>query len=101
VVTVRVDDVPPRARRDRLVAAADAIERRCDQPADAVLADYLPRCDTIGRRVRARLIPMGPAGPEVVGRAMEVRIDGALSILTDDDRRVAVRPHHLGMLDLE
>lgn len=101
VVTVRIDDVPPQARRDRLAAAADAIERRSDQPTEAVLADYLPRCDTIGRRVRARLIPLGPAGPEVVGRAVDVRIDGALSILTDDDRRIAVRPHHLGILDLE
>lgn len=98
VVTMLVEQAsPPRgALLGRLLAA---VERRLGQPAAVVLADYLPRCATLGRQVRARLIPMGPGGPEVSGKAVDVLGDGALVVLTAKGNRVAVPPHNLGLLE--
>lgn len=97
-VTVLVAEAePPRAALlARLVAA---IEQRLDQPAQTVLEDYRSRSATIGTAVRARLIPLGPGGPELSGQAVDVLDDGALVILTARGHRVAVRPQNLGLLD--
>ncbi|MBA2640804.1 MAG: hypothetical protein H0U77_12640 [Nocardioidaceae bacterium] len=97
-VTVLVDDAPPprAALMARLVAV---LEERLTAPAEQVLADYLPRCSTLGRQRRARLIPMGPGGPEVTGEAVDVLADGALVLLTARGNRVAVPPHNLGLLE--
>ncbi|MDQ3430792.1 MAG: hypothetical protein M3467_00935, partial [Actinomycetota bacterium] len=54
---------------------------------------------TLGRAHTARLIPMGPGGPEVTGEAVDVLADGALVLLTARGNRVAVPPHNLGMLE--
>lgn len=91
-LTVLVDAVqPPRAPLlARLVAA---LERRLGEPPESVLADYLPRCATLGRTLRALLIPVGPGGPEVTGQAVDVDSDGALVMRTEQGRRVAVPPH--------
>ena len=98
VLNVLVDDITaPRA--PILAHAATAIEARMAAPAQAVLADYRPRCATIGRQVRARLIPMGPAGPRVEGTAADILADGSLTIKTASGNRVAVRPQNLGLLD--
>lgn len=98
VLTVFVPDVAGR-RAERLGAAVHAIERRlASTPAD-VLVDYRARCATLGQRVRARLVPLGPAGPEIVGVATDCLDDGALTLRTDRGNQVAVRPQHLGLLD--
>lgn len=99
VVNVLLPDITaPRA--PAIARAVAAIEVRMDAPAADVLADYRPRCATVGRRVRARLIPMGPAGPRVEGIAADVILDGSLSIKSDKTaRRVAVQPQNLGILD--
>ena len=64
-----------------------------------MLADYGRRCATIGRRVRARLVPLRPGGPHVTGTALRALADGALLIEPDDGRRVAVPPPSLGVLE--
>lgn len=96
--TVLVEDAtPPRTELlDRLVTA---LERRLAAPAEEVLEDYLLRCTTLGRQRRARLIPMGPDGPEVTGEAVDVLADGALVLLTSRGNRIAVPPHNLGLLE--
>lgn len=97
-ITVLIDGVrPPRA--PLLAQASSAIEQRLAQPAEAVLADYTARCATLDRTVRARLIPMGPGGPEVTGKAVDVLGDGALVVVTERGSRVAIRPQHLGLLE--
>lgn len=97
-VTVLVEDArPPRA--GLLARLVEALEERLAAPAEQVLADYLPRCTTLGQQVRARLIPMGPGGPEVTGEAVDVLADGALVLLTARGNRVAVPPHNLGLLE--
>lgn len=87
-------------RAPEVARAVTSIEARMDAPAANVIADYRPRCATFGRHVRARLIPMGPAGPRVEGIAADVILDGSLSITSDKTgRRVAVQPQNLGILD--
>lgn len=91
-----VEASPPRA--PLLAKLVDAIESRLAAPVDEVLADYLPRCGTLGRQHTARLIPMGPGGPEVTGEAVDVLADGSLVLLTARGSRVAIPPHNLGLL---
>lgn len=88
---------PPRAAL--LGELVSALELRSAAPAEQVLDDYRARCTTLGLQRRARLIPMGPGGPEVTGEAVDVLADGALVLLTARGSRVAVPPHNLGLLE--
>jgi len=97
-LTVLVEHAdPPRA--PLLAGLVTALEQRMAAPPEQVLADYLPRCSTLGRQHRARLIPMGPGGPEVTGEAVDVLPDGALVLVTARGNRVAVPPQNLGLLE--
>jgi BirA family biotin operon repressor/biotin-[acetyl-CoA-carboxylase] ligase len=98
VVNVLVAEARP-PRGPLLARVVEAVEARYRSPTAPVLADYLRRCETIGRTVRARLIPLGPGGPAVSGRAVTALADGALVLATERGSRVAVRPQHLGLLD--
>lgn len=98
VLSALVEDArPPRA--PLLARVVDALDARRRSPTARVLADYLRRCETIGRRVRARMLPLGPGGPEVEGTAVSVLADGALVLETGEGRRLAVRPQSLGLLE--
>lgn len=88
---------PPRAPLLRRLV--DAIEYRLADDDDSVLAAYRLRCVTLGRQVSARMIPMGPGGPQVNGEAVDVLADGALVVLTARGSRVAVPPQNLGLLE--
>lgn len=98
VVTVLADDARA-PRGDLLAGLLRAIEERLTGPDERVLADYRRRCSTLGRRVRARMIPMSPDGPQVVGEAVDVRTDGGLVVVTGRGSRVVVLPQHLGVLE--
>jgi BirA family biotin operon repressor/biotin-[acetyl-CoA-carboxylase] ligase len=97
VVTVVVD-VDDRERAALLRDLVAAIETASDAPTEDVLERHRARCATFGEDVTAMMIPMGPAGPRVEGRAVDVRDDGSLVVATDAGGRVAVRPQHLGEL---
>jgi BirA family biotin operon repressor/biotin-[acetyl-CoA-carboxylase] ligase len=97
VSVLMVEARPPRT--PLLARVVEAIEARDRAPAEALLHDYLARCSTLGRAVRARLLPLGPAGGEVAGTAVTVLKDGALVVATPDARRVAVPPGVLAVLD--
>jgi BirA family transcriptional regulator, biotin operon repressor / biotin---[acetyl-CoA-carboxylase] ligase len=97
-ITVLLCDAPaPRA--PLLARTVEAIEARHRAATVPVLTEYLRRCDTIGRRVTARLIPLGPGGTTVAGRAVRVLPDGALVLETEAGNRIAVRPQNLGLLE--
>lgn len=98
VMSVLISNAP-QAREALLARCVNAIEARFADDVTTILAAYRDRCETLGRRVRLRLIPMGPDGVQVVGEGVDVRGDGALVIQTAPDRRVAVRPQDLGLLD--
>jgi BirA family biotin operon repressor/biotin-[acetyl-CoA-carboxylase] ligase len=88
---------PPRG--EVLARVVEAIETRNRADREEVLADYLRRCQTIGRPVRARMVPLGPVGPVFEGLAVTSLNDGALVLETAEGRRIAVRPQHLGVLE--
>lgn len=97
-ITVLVEDAdPPRA--PLLAKLAIAVELRLADAPERVVAAYLSRCRTIGRQVRARMIPMGADGPEVNGEAVDVLADGSLVVVTARGNRVAVPPQNLGLLE--
>lgn len=99
VVTLLAEHAqPPRA--PLLATIVTAVEGRLDEDPEALLEAYRGRCSTLGRRVRARLVPLGPAGPVVEGEAVDLRPDGALVIRTEEGRRAVIPPHNLGMLEL-
>ena len=98
VANVLLPDVAPQ-RAATLARVLAALERRCASAPDAVLAEHRSRCETIGRRVCAELLPAGPNAPRVIGTAVTTRDDGALVIETHEGRRVAVRPQGLGLLE--
>lgn len=98
VLTALVEDArPPRARL--LADAVDTIERRLGQDTDEVLVVHEQRCATLGRRVLAHLIPLGPAGTRIEGEAVGCRADGSLAIETGPGRRIAIPPRDLGRLE--
>lgn len=98
VVNVLIPDAEP-PRGPLLARLIESIENRVASPSDEVLRDYLPRLRTTGRKVRARMIPMGPAGPQVKGTAVGSLMDGALLLETPKGNRVAIRPQNLGILE--
>jgi BirA family transcriptional regulator, biotin operon repressor / biotin---[acetyl-CoA-carboxylase] ligase len=99
VVTVLIADASP-PRTPLLGAALEAIEAHLARSPDEVLDAYRGRCRTLGRRVRARLVPMGPAGTVLEGIAADVRTNGGLVIATDEGRRAVVPPQDLGVLEV-
>ncbi len=76
----------------------EAIEARLAEASAVVLAAYLRRCDTIGRQIVARLVPLGPGGPAASGRAVSSSADGSLIVETPEGRRLAIPPQSLGLL---
>lgn len=98
VANVVLHDAPsPRA--STLARLVTAIEARCAGPADEVLEDHRQRCRTLGRRVSAALLPMGPNARRVAGSAATTLRDGALVIATEEGPRVAVPPQALWLLE--
>jgi len=85
---------PPRgALMARVLEALDAAGATT---AGDVLERYTRRCQTLGRRVCARLVPMGPAGTRVTGTAVAALKDGALLIETDEAVASPCRPRASG-----
>lgn len=97
VLTVWLQDVERRAAT--LAQAVDAVEARLASPPDEILPFLRQRCVTLGERVRALLIPMGPAGPRVEGEARDLLDDGSLLISTSAGGRIPVTPQGLGRLE--
>lgn len=88
---------PPRA--DLLARIVEAVETRMGQPPEAVLEQARPRCATLGRRVLARMLPLGSAAPTIEGVATDLTDDGGLRIQRDDGAGVVVLPQAIGFLE--
>jgi len=98
VVTAHIESAP-RPRSRLLAGVVEAIEQRVGEHPTEVLREYRARCITMGEHVLAQMIPLGPSGPQVAGTVVDVLDDGALVLRTAQERRVAVRPQNLGLLE--
>lgn len=87
---------PPRA--PTVAQLVNALLARLDQRAIELARDYRERSGTIGTKVRAALVPMGPGGKHVEGVATAVRPDGSLVLAAGDERRIVVPVESLGLL---
>ena len=97
VLTVWRRGVDDRLRA--LVETVEHLDRRLADPPSEVLAVARERCTTLGSRVRALLIPMGPAGPRVEGTGADLLDDGALLLHTPAGGRIPITPQALGQLE--
>lgn len=88
-------------RAPTMARLVEALEAKVSEAPDAVLAMQRERCATLGKHVRARMIPLGPAGPAISGRARDLALDGSLVVETVKGSRVAIRPQHLGVLEVD
>jgi BirA family transcriptional regulator, biotin operon repressor / biotin---[acetyl-CoA-carboxylase] ligase len=86
-------------RAPAIAEALAAIERRLRQDPLEVLEVNRSRASTIGRRVRARMAPMGPSGVVHEGEAVGVRDDGGLAIRTTGGSLLRIVPQALGLID--
>lgn len=86
-------------RTPMLADAVELVEAHLAEPAEDVIEVFTDRCETIGRSVTARLVPMGPAGRTVSGLAVDVNDDGAIVLRDREGRRAAVPPQALGLLE--
>ncbi len=98
VINVLIPDCE-RPRSAVLARVLSALDELADRPSDEVLAAHRARCATLGERVSATLLPLGPNAVRLTGTAATTLKDGALVIVTEDERRVAVRPQSVGTLD--
>ncbi|MFP5252143.1 MAG: biotin--[acetyl-CoA-carboxylase] ligase [Actinomycetes bacterium] len=98
VASVLLADVGP-PRSPLLARVLAAIDRRSASPPAETLAEHRARCTTIGRRVRAALLPMGPNAQRLTGTAASTLKDGALVVATEEGTRVAVPPQSLWLLE--
>jgi BirA family biotin operon repressor/biotin-[acetyl-CoA-carboxylase] ligase len=89
----------PTPRAQLLSELLVAIEARYRQPPDELREEYLKRCETVGARVSARLVPLGPSGRRLIGKAVDVRSDGALMIEVEEGHPVPARPPNVGILE--
>lgn len=98
VISVVVPGAEP-PRTDLVGRLVEAVEARLDGDPDEVLAAYRDRCATLGRRVRVRLLPLGPSAQAPVGEASELDPDGALVVEVEDGEPITVAPDELGFLE--
>ena len=93
LINVMLTEVePPRAAA--LTPVIEAVERRCSEDDEALVAAWTPRCRTLGRSVSALLYPIGREH-RVAGQAVGVRPSGALVVEERIGGTRAIRPHQL------
>lgn len=88
---------PPRG--ELLARIAAAVDARSQQAPGDVLPIAREHCATLGQRVAARMLPLGPAAPTIEGTARDLTTDGGLSIRREDGATVVVLPQALGFLE--
>lgn len=97
LVNIMVRDAPP-PRAELLARLVTALEERLARPPADLVAEWLPRCRTIGRVLNASLYPIG-AGRKVAGRATGARPTGYLVLETGSGKETGVSPFDLASLE--
>lgn len=92
---VRTDDW----RAELMGKLIDAFDAQWKLPDAELVAAYRERCRTVGRRVRATFLPLGPRARTVEGDAVDVMTGGGLIVTVEDGRKVTLQINDIGKLD--
>jgi BirA family biotin operon repressor/biotin-[acetyl-CoA-carboxylase] ligase len=76
------------------------VDVRLEQNPENLVSEYEGMLATVGRRVTAHLIPVGPDGTRISGTALGVDINGSLKIGSGNGEGTAVHPQHVGLLEV-
>lgn len=87
------------ARAPLVAATLRAFDEHWARPDATLQGFYKERCRTIGRRVRATFMPIGPRSKQVEGEAVDVTAGGALVVVTGDERKVGLQINDIGRLE--
>lgn len=86
-------------RATLMAEALRAFDHHWARPDDELVSFYKERCRTVGRRVRATFMPLGPRSRQVEGEAIDVTPGGGLVVVTSEDRKVGLQVNDIGKLE--
>ncbi|MGH7686729.1 MAG: hypothetical protein ACREN2_07935 [Candidatus Dormibacteria bacterium] len=69
------------------------------RPDAELVGYYKERCRTMGRRVRATFLPLGPRARKVDGEAVEITAGGGLIVVVEGDKKVTLQINDIGKLE--
>lgn len=76
-----------------------AFDEHWARPDATLQGFYKERCRTVGRRIRATFMPLGPRSRQVEGEAVDVTAGGALVVVTKDDKKIGLQVNDIGRLE--
>ena len=82
-----------------MAALVRTFDEHWSQPDAALVGYYKERCRTIGRRVRATFLPLGPRARTVEGEAVDISAGGALIVVVEGDKKVTLQIADIGKLE--
>ena len=86
--------------RAQLAAAiVRAFDEHWGQPDAALLGFFKEHCRTLGRRIRATFLPLGPKSRRVEGEAVDVTAGGGLVTVVDGEKKVTLQIADIGRLE--
>src|SRR5215469_1672303 len=77
----------------------DAFDAQWSRPDRELPQAYRERCSTVGRRVRATFLPLGPRARTVEGDAVDITAGGGLIVTVEDERKVTLQINDIGKID--
>jgi BirA family biotin operon repressor/biotin-[acetyl-CoA-carboxylase] ligase len=87
-----------RSRAELMAEVVRAFDDHWGSDDVALQGFYKERCRTIGRRLRATFMPLGPRSRQVEGEAVDVTAGGALVVVAAEDRKVPLQVNDIGKL---
>lgn len=76
-----------------------AFDEHWARPDATLQGFYKERCRTVGRRIRATFMPLGPRSRVVEGEAVDITAGGALVVVTGDEKKIGLQINDIGRLE--
>ena len=82
-----------------MAALVRTFDEHWSRPDATLVGYYKERCRTIGRRVRATFLPLGPRARQVEGEAVDITAGGGLIVVVEGDKKVTLQIADVGKLE--